>query len=57
MSLTVEMGDEFKPEFYRLHEDVQTEVLALALLLKRFGPQLNRPHVDTLNGSRHANMK
>lgn len=23
----------------------------------RFGPQLGRPHVDTLKGSRHANMK
>ena len=26
-------------------------------LLRQFGPQLGRPHVDTLNGSRHANMK
>ena len=26
-------------------------------LLERFGPQLGRPHVDTLNGSRHSNMK
>ena len=51
------MGDEFKSEFYRLHEDVQTEILALALLLKRFGPQMKRPHVDTLNDSRHTNMK
>ena len=26
-------------------------------LLRQFGPQLGRPQVDTLNGSRHANMK
>jgi hypothetical protein len=26
-------------------------------LLEKFGPQLGRPRVDTLNGSRHANMK
>ena len=26
-------------------------------LLERFGPQLGRPQMDTLNGSRHANMK
>ena len=26
-------------------------------LLREFGPQLGRPRVDTLNGSRHANMK
>jgi hypothetical protein len=53
----VEIGDEFEPEFDALHEDVQTEILALSLLLQQFGPQLGRPRVDTLNGSRHANMK
>jgi hypothetical protein len=26
-------------------------------LLEQFGPQLRRPRADTLNGSRHANMK
>ena len=26
-------------------------------LLQHFGPHLGRPRVDTLNGSRHANMK
>jgi hypothetical protein len=26
-------------------------------LLKQFGPSLGRPRVDTLKGSRHANMK
>jgi hypothetical protein len=40
-----------------LHEDVQMEILAMARLLQQFGPQLKRPHVDTLKGSRHANMK
>ena len=53
----VEIGDEFKQEFFELHEDVQTEILALTMLLQEFGPQLGRPRVDTLNGSRHANMK
>lgn len=36
---------------------MQRELLAHALLLERFGPQLGRPRVDTLKGSRHANMK
>ena len=54
---TVEIGDEFEPEFYALHEDVRTDILALSRLLQQFGPQLGRPRVDTLNGSRHANMK
>ena len=57
MSWDVEIGDEFKPEFLALQEDVRTEILALTRLLQQFGPQLGRPRVDTLNGSRHANMK
>jgi hypothetical protein len=54
---TVEIGDEFEPEFNDLHEDVRNEILALSRLLQQFGPQLGRPRVDTLNGSRHKNMK
>lgn len=57
VSWVVEIGDEFDPEFDALHQDVQTEILALSRLLQRFGPQLGRPRVDTLKGSRHANMK
>src|ERR1039457_6891331 len=57
VSWSVEIGDEFKPEFFALHEDVRLEILALARLLQQFGPQLGRPRADTLNGSRHANMK
>src|SRR5580698_7813685 len=53
----VEIADEFKPEFDALGQDVRSEVLALARVLQEFGPQLGRPRVDTLNGSRHANMK
>jgi len=53
----VEIDDEFKLEFFELHEDVRTEILALSRLLQQFGPQLKRPRVDTLNGSRHPNMK
>ena len=57
MGWVVEIGDEFKPEFFELHEDVRTEMLALTRLLQQFGPQLGRPRVDTLNDSRHANRK
>ncbi len=57
MSWVVEFDDEFKPEFFDLHEEVRTEILALTRLLQQFGPQLGRPRVDTLNDSRHANMK
>lgn len=51
------MADEFKPEFDALHQDVRAEVLALSLVIQEFGPQLGRPRVDTLKGSRHPNMK
>ena len=54
---TVEIGDEFEPEFNELSEGVRTEILALSRLLQEFGPQLGRPRVDTLDGSQHANMK
>ena len=37
--------------------EVQTSLLAKARLLETFGPQLGRPHVDTLKGSKHGNMK
>ena len=57
MSWAVEIADEFASEFDSLHVDVQTEILALSRVLQRFGPRLGRPRVDTLNGSRHANMK
>src|SRR5438552_15521616 len=49
--------EEFEPEFDVLPQDVQNELLAHAKLLQQFGPQLGRPRADTLNGSRHANMK
>ena len=57
MRWAVEIADEFTTEFYDLQDDVQDEILAISRLLQHFGPQLGRPRVDTLNGSRHANMK
>jgi hypothetical protein len=38
------------------HETV-AEVIAVVSLLRQYGPQLARPHADTLKGSRFANMK
>lgn len=40
-----------------LIEEDQVEVTAVIGLLKLLGPQLRRPHADTLNRSRYANMK
>lgn len=57
MKWVVSFHDEFDSEFDALSETVQDEMLAHARLLEQFGPQLGRPRVDTLKGSRHANMK
>lgn len=57
MTWSVEFADEFEPEFMALHEEVQDTIMSMVHLLERSGPHLGRPHVDTLNGSRHANMK
>ena len=53
----VKLNREFQPEFDRLQEDVQDAILSISRLLQEIGPQLGRPQVDTLKGSRHANMK
>lgn len=49
------------PDFVEERETLPAEVCdklnAVILLLEQYGPQLGRPHVDTLAGSGHANMK
>lgn len=57
MNWTVLFHGEFDSEFQTLAKGLQDELLAHALLLSKFGPSLGRPTVDTLNGSKHANMK
>jgi hypothetical protein len=47
----------FHDKFDELSIAVQDELLAHALLLEEFGPQLGRPSVDTLKGSKYSNMK
>ncbi len=48
---------EFHAEFEALTEDVQDNLLAAAKAVQIAGPKTGRPHVDTLAGSKHANMK
>lgn len=57
MAWDVLFHQEFVSEFRLLPQNVQDEVLAHSKLIQAFGPQLGRPRVDTLKGSRHANMK
>ena len=56
-SWTVLFEDEFAVEFQGLPEKLQDEILAHAMLVKDYGPNLGRPTVDTLKGSKHTNMK
>ncbi len=57
MSWNVEFDDAFDDEFEGFADDVQDALLAVTKLLIEFGPQLGRPHADTLKGSKHSNMK
>jgi hypothetical protein len=57
MQWTVRFEDEFEREFATFETAVQDELYAGARLLRRYGPRLGRPHVDTLKGAKHANLK
>ena len=57
MKWEVDLHDDFVPEYRERHRDVQDELLAAIALLEQFGSQLGRPRADTLNDSRHANLK
>ena len=57
MNWTVLIGDEFEPELLALPLAVQDGLFELVRVLQQFGPQLGRPHVDTLKDSKYANMK
>jgi len=57
MAWSVEFHDLFVQEFGALAEAVQDELLAHVSVLEAYGPQLGRPRVDTVHGSRFANMK
>jgi hypothetical protein len=52
-----EFTDEFGAWCGGLTEDEQIDVRAGVNLLRRFGPTLGRPHVDSVASSKHANMK
>jgi hypothetical protein len=57
MGWSVEFHPKFKAETLALSRAVRIELVASLAPLRMFGPSLGRPDVDTLNGSRYANMK
>ena len=57
MAWTVEYTDEFLAWWGTLDEDEQESMRASVGLLEECGPQLGRPHADTVEGSKHTNLK
>ena len=57
MPWEVAFHDAYVAELGNVPARVRIKVLAMANLLREFGPHLHRPHCDTLHGSRHTNMK
>ena len=54
---TVLIAPEFEDEIAALEPAVRIELLAQAGVIERLGPLGGRPRIDSLKGSRHANMK
>ena len=57
MAWDVEYTDQFGDWFGNLKEAEQESVVIAVEILQVQGPGLGRPFVDTIKGSRHANMK
>ena len=54
---TVLLHKEFLVEAEAFPSTARIGLAAMIEVLRALGPQLRRPHCDTLKGSRHANMK
>jgi hypothetical protein len=57
MAWEVEYTDQFGQWYRELDERSRDRVVAAVEILEEQGPGLGRPFVDTVKGSRHANMK
>ena len=57
MEWEVLFDEEFAAWLESLDEGLEVEILAHVQLLREFGPNLGRPRVDTVKGSKYPNMK
>jgi len=57
MAWTVLFDEDFNEWYKALEPGLQDEILANVEVLKQYGPNLNRPRVDTVKGSAFSNMK
>jgi hypothetical protein len=53
----VEVSDEFRAWYTGLNTNERASVASCVGMLERFGPELGRPYVDTLKGSKFPNLK
>jgi hypothetical protein len=54
---TIELAPEFDAEIDTMPVGFRRELYSQAAILRTFGPAAKRPHVDSLKGSKHSNMK
>jgi len=57
MTWVILFHEQFELEFEHFPKIVQKQMLAKIKVLEKFGPELGRPIVDTLKGSKYTNMK
>jgi hypothetical protein len=57
MNWCIEEHAQYTHWFEQQAEGLQDEILVVVGLLKRVGPLLSRPYADTLEASKHSNMK
>ena len=57
MTWHIDIHPDFLAEFEDLARAVKKELFVKVKLLEEFGLELKRPHADTLEGSKHSNMK
>lgn len=57
MNWEIAVVPDFRSELNELPLAVREKLFAYANLLRIRGPALGRPYADTMNGSRHPNMK
>lgn len=57
MAWQIQFHAAFEAEILAFEREVRIALIAATRLLSDYGPQLGRPHVDTLKGPKHTNMK
>jgi hypothetical protein len=53
----IDRTEEIAEWIKKLDEDAREAILKSLLILQEIGPSLGRPYVDTINESKHKNMK